>query len=130
MSEDNDKLRVSRSLESDLRGLTESEFVLLDFFCFVWGTEDGRPPRFSEGAQTVWRIEGDGNPPPEINQVDWGSEHLGLPELRLWFVRAGQGQPIGVGLIEVKPGAQYPEQQAILERIRELFGAGCWLQKV
>lgn len=130
MTDETAKLHVAPELEEDLVGFTDDGFVLLDFFTLAWGSESGRGPQYARAARTVWRVMGDGEPQPEVDCFDWGGEHLSVPDLRIWYIRSGEGPPIGIGAFEAGSDADTPERGKLEVRIRARFGAGAWLETV
>lgn len=84
-----------------------------------------------DNARTVWRVEGNGNPRPEIDFFDWGGSNLGVPELRVWYLRQGTMSPVGIGAFEARGASNYQESSEILSRVREMLHApDCWFERV
>ena len=121
-----EKLHIGPELQADLEEVVKDRLIFLDFLCFVWGTSTGRPAGYAAGAATVWRVEGDGNPSPEIDLFPWGGDHLALPNLRVWYLRRSGSPPYGLGAFE-ESGGDFPEKDELLRRARVVLKAdGCW----
>jgi hypothetical protein len=119
-------LLLEESLQADLKnfiggGGTDAAIAGPNFLVLVWGSKNsGEEPHYGDSAQTVWRVAGDGQPPPELDYFDWGGQDNGLPPLRIWYVRQRGLPSRGVGAF-VADGSGYPEQAELLERVGRLL---------
>jgi len=83
---------------------------------------------YARSARTVWRVEGDGQPPPYVSVFEWGGHFFAVPNLRVWFVQQATGAPGGIGAFVDRAGAEFPEKSEIERRLAELLKApGCYL---
>ena len=125
-------LMVLGLLKDDLDGLvsyeeTDTVLAVMAFVAMCQGNPERQlEPDYAESARTVWRVEGDGQPPPDISVFEWGQGRVGFPNVRVWYLDQRGSAPRGLGIFrEVEPG--YPEQEIILQRVRAVLGPACIL---
>ena len=125
-------LMVIGLLKDDLRRLvsreeTDTVIALTSFVAMCQGNAERRTePDYAESARTVWRVDGDGEPPPEISVFEWGQGRVGFPNVRVWYLDPRGSAPRGLGIFpEQKPG--YPEKEKILQRVKDMLGPACYL---
>jgi hypothetical protein len=121
---------LTPQLMQDLRefataGGTEGVIAVRAFLVLVWGDERrGIEPNFGDGARTIWRIDGDGQPVPYLEVFDWGGGHLGIPALRVWCLQRSGNAPQGIGaFIADGVSAAYPERETLQRRLAALLSA-------
>lgn len=90
----------------------------------------GRPPLYAGSARTVYRVDGDGHPPPYVCVFDWGGDAFGVPALRVWYLQRGAEAPLGIGAFPAETQGTIPEAGEIEARTGRLLGApGCYLER-
>ena len=81
----------------------------------------GRVASYAGVARTVGRLDGDGQPPPDLNVFDWGEDVAGIPHLRIWHAQQGDRPPVGVGAFPAGDG--FAERDEVLARLQSLLRA-------
>lgn len=129
-------MEITGALERDLRGCfedrgTEAAIAAVAFIAMVRGNPRTRALlTYDEDAITVWRVLGDGQPPPELDFFVWGEHRAGVPSpLRIWYLRQGTTAPRGIGAFPIAAAANYPERAEVSSRIAHILSApSCWLE--
>ncbi len=126
-------LLIEGPLEADMRRHlavgSDAAIAARTFATLCLGRSDGRPPRYSDAARTVGRVENDGQPPPELNVFDWGGDVFGVPPLRIWYVQRRGQAPQGIGAFVADGEDLSPDLEEVESRVRALFrDPGCYPQ--
>src|SRR5580698_7203253 len=138
-------LPVTEFLEQDMRRHLEGEgwgrrAAALDFAVLCYGNSaSGTGPDYARTSRTVWRVENDGVPPPQVSVFEWGGHYRDVPMLRVWFVESATMPPAGIGAFDIGATAVvddgYPERPQIESRLGTILGAaglggaGWWLAR-
>jgi hypothetical protein len=126
-------LIISGFLEADLKHVltgagTDARIATRRLATMCEGNRgSSTPPTYEKSARTVWRVENDGKPPPEVSFFGWGGDVIGLPPMRIWYARQGNNPPAGLGAFPAKDDDVFPERAELEARAaRVLKAPGCY----
>jgi len=127
-------LPISGFLEADMKQRltaegTDAAIAAVRFATLCSGdARHGRPPLYERTARTVWRVENAGQPPPSVCVFDWGGDAIGVPALRVWYMRLADSS-LGLGAFPATDGERFPEQGVLEQRAAQALRApGCYFE--